>query len=329
EHVVAARPTIQRAAYGLDVRASKNSYVDRAIKLWKTNPGMSLTDFATDLLRTIDKELKSHGVPLFGWTFVSGAGAAGIFDSKDWKVKVNVSQFSSRATATTLRDLTTAEITEIVGTLYHEARHTDQDVLIIRSLLDQKKSVDQIFAATSMRKDVIEAVAKTTYRKALDADQRTHAGRMFDVMYGIHKEFLEFLMRHSAAVDGLGQLAQQGSSLAGASPHVTTLRTWQTSVLQPKLKQLTAIKKATSAEKALLLGLQKVDSSLTSLWAGWTTVTGTKNPDPADVDDVRDAAAAAVTAIIDDTYKKLEGEADAFRVEGDIKRAFTQKAAKR
>ena len=145
-----------------------------------------------------------------------------------------------------------AEVTDVVGTLYHESRHTDQDVLIIRTLLDQKKTPAQIFAATKIRKDVIKAVNATKYADALDPDQIAHAGRMFDVMYGAHKEFLEFLMHHSAAFDGLSALAEPNSTLAPAAPHIKTLATWQSGVLQPKLKQMTAMKSPTPVEAALL-----------------------------------------------------------------------------
>jgi hypothetical protein len=325
--VVAAAPVVQRRSYGLDIKVSQDRYVDQAVKLWKTQPGMSLTDFAEAMLQTIAVELKGYGVPFFGWKFMSAAGAAGIFDSKAWKVKVNVSKFSSRTTPRTLKDLTVAEVTDVVGTLYHESRHTDQDVLIIRVLLDQKKTVAQIFAETKIRKDVIKAVSATKYTGTLDADQIAHAGRMFDVMYGAHKEFLEFLMHHSAAFEGLDTLAAPSSKLSDATAHIKTFGTWQSAVLQPKLKQMTAMKKPTPVETALLKRLQNVDTSLTDLMAGWKKVAGAKKPAQADVDDVRDLAADARDAIMD-TYVNLEGEQDAIRVEGDIKAAFTQKVAK-
>lgn len=327
EPVAAAAPVVQRLSYGLDKQTSQDKYVDQAVKLWTTQPGMSLKNFAKAMLTTIAVELKGYGVPFFGWTFVSGAGASGFFDSKAWKVQVNVSKFSSRTTPKTLKDLTVAEVTEVVGTLYHESRHTDQDVLIIRVQLDQKKTVEQIFADTKIRKDVIKAVSAAKYTDPLDADQIAHARRMFDVMYGAHKEFLEFLMRNSAAFEGLDTLAAPTSKLSAAAAHIKTFATWQSAVLQPKLKQMKAMKNPTPVETALLQRLQMVDTSLTDLMAGWKKVAGAKNPIQADVDDVRDLAADARDAIFD-AYVKLEGEQDAIRVEGEIKAAFTPKVAK-
>jgi hypothetical protein len=60
--------------------------------------------------------------------------------------------------------------------------------------------------------------------------------------------------------------------------------------------------------------------------AGWKKV-GVKKPVQADVDSVRQLAADAKDTIVD-AYVNLEGEQDAFRLEGEIKAAFTQKVAK-
>jgi hypothetical protein len=318
-------PVVQRATYGLDKPASQNTYVAQAVKLWQTQPGMSLTNFADTLMKTIAVEMKTIGVPLFGWKLGSNAGAAGIFDSQAWKVMVNEAKFSTRKSAKVLKDLTLAEVTEVVGTLYHESRHTDQDVLIIRVLLDQKKTPAQIFSATKIRKDVIKAVAGTKYTQALDPDQIAHAGRMFDVMYGAHKQLLDFLIHHSDAFDALDALAAATSTLAPDVPHIKTFATWQSGVLQPKLKQMTAMKSPTPVEAALLPRLQSVDSELTALMAAWKKVASAKKPAASDLDDVRQSAGDTRDAITD-AYVNLEGEADAFRVEGAVKAAFGQAA---
>jgi hypothetical protein len=326
--VVAAAPVVQRRAYGLENQTSQNTYVDAAVKLCRTRPGMSVRDFVDATLQTIAGELKANGVPLFSWTFVSGAGAAGVFDSEAWAVKVNISKFSSRVTPTVLRDLTLDEITEVVGTLYHESRHTDQDVLIIRSLLDQKKTPKQIHAETKIRKDVITAVSATTYAAPLDADQIAHAGRMYDVMYGAHKEFLEFLIHHSDAYDGLDSLSAPTSTPSAAAAHIATLAAWRSAGLQPHVKRMTAIKRRTSTDTALLQRLQAVDGSLSALMTVWKRVTGAKKPAQADLDSLRDLAGDARDAIAA-TYVNLEGELDAFRVEAQVKAGFTKKVATR
>lgn len=324
QQIVTAAPVVQRVPYGLDKQPSQDKYVNQAVKLWQTRPQLALVDFAEAMMQTIAAELKAAGVPFFGWTFGSSTGASGMFDSKAWKVRVNVAKFSGRGTPKVLKDLTPDEVADVIGTLYHESRHTDQDVLIIRTMLDQKKTVGQIFSATGIRKDVIKAISTTTFADPLDADQIAHAGRMFDVMYGAHKELLEFLMLHSAAFDGLTALAEPASKLSAAATHLKTFGSWQTAVLQPKLKQLGKLSKPTPVETALLQRLQTIDTTVTALRAGWTKTTGAKKkPSQAESDSVRQLASDAKDAVAD-AYVNLEGEKDAFRVEGEIASAFSQ-----
>ncbi|AEE46406.1 hypothetical protein [Cellulomonas fimi] len=320
------RPVVQRKEYGLDEQPRQDRYVDTAVRLWRTQRSMPIGDFVAAVMTAVQAELTAAGVPLFGWVPVTGAGAAGVFDSAAWKVKVNVAKFTSRLVPKTLGDLTPAEVTEVVGTLFHESRHADQDVLVIRSLLDQKRTPQQIHAATKIRKDVIQAVRATRSATPLDPDQVAHAGRMFDVMYGTHKELLTFLMAHSAAVEGIDRLSLPTSRPADAARHVATLTTWQTSVLRPKLRRMAAAKAPTPVETALQQRLAQVDSELTALSAAWRKVAGARRPGADDVDDLRQAAGDTHAAITD-AYTHLESEADAFRVEGEVTTAFAARIA--
>ena len=77
------------------------------------------------------KDLLSQGVPELNWKILSGPGPNGLFDQKKWRVNIYPSAFSERKVKT-VGDLNQDEVREIVGTLYHESRHTDQDVLIVR-----------------------------------------------------------------------------------------------------------------------------------------------------------------------------------------------------
>ncbi|GIG22985.1 hypothetical protein Cch01nite_37090 [Cellulomonas chitinilytica] len=323
-----AAPVVQRAPYGLEKQPVQDKYVDQAVKLRKTQPDMALKEFVDTLMAPIAAELKASGVPFFAWTFVTGDGALGEFNSKTWLVEVNVSKFSKRpgVTPTLVKHLTDDEVTEVVGTLYHESRHTDQDLLVIRSLLDQKKSPAQIVATTTIRKDVVDAIKATRFTTKLDPAQVAHAGRMFDVMYGAHREFLTFLMAHADAYEALGKLAETGSTLSPAAPHIPTFARWQPAVVQPKIKKLAAIKKPTQVEKDLLAGYRAVDKGLTALLGDWKTA-AKKSPTPDEVDNVR-VSAEDTRKAMQAVYENLESEADAFRVEGLVKTAFGTKLAK-
>lgn len=325
----AAQPVaVQRAAYGLDLQPSRDRYVDQAAQLYRTNKQMPIDDFVKAVMTTIAGELKAAGVPLFGWTPVSDGGAAGTFDSEIWKVKINTARFTASGTVpVVLDDLSPKELTEVVGTLYHESRHADQDVVIIRSLLDKGRTPAQVHAATKMPIAVVDAVKRTTYAAPLDPDQVAHAERMFDVMYGAHKELLELLVRDSAAFGGLDELAQRGSVLADGAPHVAVFTSWQSGVLQPKLKRMAATKSPTPLEKALRPRLQAIDGAISALAAAWGKLTRAKRPSAADGAAVRTQAGKVRDAVFS-TYKSLEGEVDAFRVEAKVKAAFGKKIAK-
>lgn len=323
-----ARPVVQRAAYGLDLQPSQDRYVDQAARLYRSNKRMPIDDFVKAVMTTIAGELKAAGVPHFAWALVSGDGAAGAFDSEHWKVLVNTAKFrEGDVPPTVLGDLTPQQVTEVVGTLYHESRHADQDVVIIRSLLDQRQSPAQIHATTKMPLTVVEAVKATTYPTPLDPDQVAHAGRMFDVMYGAHRELLQLLMQSSDAFGGLDELAQPDSVLADGAPHVAVFTTWQRNVLQPKLTRMAAARNPSAAEKALRGRLTTVGAAITGLAAAWAKVARAKRPSTADQAAVRTTAAAVRDAVLA-AYKSLEGEVDAFRVEAKVKAAFGAKIAK-
>jgi len=325
--VAAPAPVVQRAPYGLDVQTSQDTYVAAAADLWKNRPDMPIDEFVAATLKIILAEHKAVGVPAFTWTFVSGKGPSGVFDSRAWQIKVNVSKFSSRLVPKILKDLTPAELTEVVGTLYHEARHADQDVLVVRTLLDQRKTPKQVVAATGIHKDVVKKVSGTKFAAAVDPDQKVQAGLMFDVMYGTHRQFLDFLMKHPDTLDVLEALAAPRSTFSAAAPLVKALTTWHPSVLVPKVNKLKALTSPTPVEAALAKRLEDLEVAYSDLLSSWKRVAAAKTPDPVDVADTRDAARSAKDAF-GDVYQNLESEADAARVEARIKTAFAARLAK-
>ena len=162
-------PVVQRrpaGEYGLDVPAREHAYVKQAVTLWRTQKHLSLRDFASMLpeARSV-ADLKRQGVPEVTWNWAT-LGAAGRFNSELWVIDVDVGAFgATKAVKPTVNDLTPAEVTEVVGTLYHEARHADQDVLIIRQLLAAKVPARLIVDRTKIRDDVVSAVKRTTYSR--------------------------------------------------------------------------------------------------------------------------------------------------------------------
>ena len=311
--------------YGLAGVGSRNKYVTAAVQLWKTQKGMSLEEFANTLMKAIETDLLSQGVPKVQWQISPGLGVSGSFDQRSWVVKIDPDAFSESEAVTKVGDLTLPEVQEIVGTLYHESRHLDQDVLIIRTLLDQKKAVKEIFQLTKIPESIINKVKATTFKTPLDKAQVAHAKLMFAVMYGEHSELLTFLVENSESVGKVQSLVSASSAkdLKDAEPHVDKLAEWAKNILAPKVKKLEAGKKGGRLEAQLkqdLAALNRLTAKLLNAFSA-----ARKNPQASTLNDLQKRTQAWQVQLFA-AYRKLEGEKDAFRVEELVKQAFQKEA---
>ena len=324
--------TIQRQPgtdYGLAEVGSQNKYVAEAIRLWRNQKSMKVEDFADALMKAVEADLLSQGVPEFKWQMDSALGVSGEFDSEKWVVKINPSKFSEQK-VTTVQDLKLEEVKEVVGTLYHESRHADQDALIVRVLLDQKTPVKEIAKETKIPERIIkevEANSTSNIKSPLDKARVAHANRMFEVMYGKHKELLTFLMENSQSVEGVQQLvdARNADDLKDAKPHVEKLAEWAKNVLEPKVKKLAADKKLGSLEAQLKQDLDALSQATTKLLAAFDTAFKIKDPTEASLENLRHRADEWQKRLFA-AYKNLEGEKDALRIEALVKEAFEKEA---
>ena len=157
-------PVVQRrkappGEYGLDAPALEGAYAKDAVTLWRTQKDLLLKEFAEKLLALVVGALKHPGVPdvTMGWATL---GTAGLFSSARWMIDLDLAEFKPGAAASSkVGDLSFDQAKEIIGTIYHEARHADQNILVIRQLLDAKVPVADIKARTKIRGDVVDAVS--------------------------------------------------------------------------------------------------------------------------------------------------------------------------
>ena len=322
-------PTIQRQTgtdYGLATPSSQNKYVAEAVRLWTTKKTMKINDFVDSLMGTIKTDLLSQGVPEFNWKILSGPGPNGLFSQKQWRVNIYPSAFSERK-INTVGDLTLPEVTEIVGTLYHESRHADQDVLVIRVLLDQKKSVQDIVKDTQIPLRIVNAVKATKFKTPPDAAQVAHATRAFAVMYGAHKELIQFLVTNEKVVPGVQNLvaAKSANDLKKAAPHLKKWAAFSTTVLEPKVKALNALKTPGAQEAQLKQDLGALVAATPKLVAELDSASKMKAPTEDDLEDLHNAAEEWQGKFFV-AYKNLESEKDAFAIEEPVKKAFEKGA---
>lgn len=319
-------PTIQRQTgtnYGLAGATSQNKYVAEAVKLWTTNKSMKIEDFVDALMNAIKTDLLSQGVPEFTWKMSRGSGLSGSFDSEHWIVNIDPDAFGSGQTITQVKDLSLKEVQDVVGTLYHESRHTDQDLLIIRVLLDQKKPVKDIVQETRIPQRIVDKVNTTKFKAPPDTAQVAHATRMFAVMYGQHKELLEFMMKSSQAVGGVQELVNAASAqdLTTAAPHIQTLTDWKNNVLDPKVKQLQTGKTGGPVEAQLKRDLGALNQATADLLAAFAAAGKIKNPTDPALKPLRQKTDQWQKKLFV-AYQNLEGEKDAFAIEESVKKAF-------
>ena len=146
----------------------------------------------------------------------------------------------------------------------------------------------------------------------MNASQKVHAERMYDVMYGAHNQLLTFLMANTGALDAMEKLAEPGSDFAAAAPHVTAFTGWQSSVLQPKVDAMRKSPNLSPTHQRLFNDLDELNTDLLDLADAWRAVADKQRPSGTPAADVR-SAAKGVHEQGTTAYQNLEGEDDAFR----------------
>jgi hypothetical protein len=124
-------------------------------------------------------------------------------------------------------------------------------------------------------------------------------------------------MKESKAVGGVQELvsASDAAALNTAAPHLQTLADWKKNVLEPKVKSLAAGKTGGPLEAQLKRDLGALDQVTANLLAAFTAALKMKKPTEAALSPLRQRADAWQKKLIA-AYENLEGEKDAFAVEG-------------
>jgi hypothetical protein len=325
-------PTIQRKPYGLESAGSIGNYTDHAVKLWKTKKQMSLQDFTSTMMKSIAEELDSHGVPIPGWRLDTGLDTDGEFKQEPWKILINPNKFSDRPNVKTLGDLHEDELTNVVGTFYHEARHADQDFLVARMLAGKGDTVAQIHAKTKIPTKIAKkAVDKKLTNASVDRDQIPGAKILFDTMYGEHKELVEFVVELSGDIQSLQSLARAAAKTADknalhavevkSSNLVTKLQRWST-VFDKKLDVLGKKQQKTALDQQMFNDVTNINKQVKMVITEWKAIRK-----PLVKDDSEDFAQTLEDFLteLEPVYRRLENEKDAFSVEETVKNKLKPK----
>lgn len=140
-----AAQRVQRDLAGLQAAASVESFAQEAVTYCRssTNADKPLTDLADHLMSKVNDSLKAIPSYECSHTF-STTGTTGAFSGGTFSIDINTAAFSERSGITKVSDLNQAEIGEIVDTIYHEARHSEQYFRVARMLAGQGKTASEI-----------------------------------------------------------------------------------------------------------------------------------------------------------------------------------------
>lgn len=93
------------------------------------------------------------------------SGTLGNFDWKVWKIFINMTVFSKRRDISTLGDLKQEEVAQMVDTIYHEARHSEQFFRIAQMRAGEGKSAETIVRNLSIPLEVAQAAVKSPLKE--------------------------------------------------------------------------------------------------------------------------------------------------------------------
>ena len=103
---------------------------------------------AEQIVNLVNKMLADRHLPTCHLELVSGMAANGSFNPKGWRIRISLDQLEKLG------------VERMANTIYHEARHSEQWVMVVRYKHDVLNvPIDQIVKETGMEKSVVESIA--------------------------------------------------------------------------------------------------------------------------------------------------------------------------
>ena len=259
-----AAQRVQRDLAGLAAATSVESFAQEAVNFCRNsaNADKALTALADHLMeqRSTSRSRRSRRTNA-RHTF-STSGTTGAFSGGTFSIDINTAAFSSRPGVTTVKDLNQAEIAEIVDTIYHEARHSEQYFRVARTLAGQGKNASQIATQVGIPNIVAaEAVknplADSTANAAAIAEAQAWQEFIGKGKYVPYKGFVAGLRDTIApAREKLNSSDREGFKTAFAK--VTTIMTGK---IEPLITQVDGLSTKTSADTLVLTDAKAIKTA--------------------------------------------------------------------
>ena len=164
---------------GIGARFAVDQYVGVAHKLQQNWGRLTPFGRAKVLVNAVNFELAHIDVPPVELKMENLDHDAGRFDSESWAMEIDRPHFAGAK-------IDDGAAAENASTIYHEARHAEQDFLVGRMLAGKKMKAAEIAEKFDMRVDVAAAAAKQPLTGA--GEDRRRASKFYESEVGKHAD---------------------------------------------------------------------------------------------------------------------------------------------
>lgn len=314
----------RKSSTGLAAAKATKEFAGAAHDYCQKNKDAALTALADYLMDKVNGMLTMECLHTFG------GSDSGSFNRVTWSIKIGTDHFTKRPNITKVGQLNTAEVAEIVDTIYHEARHSEQYFQIARMKAGEGMKGDDIAKAMSIPPEVAYAAEASPLKGDTKAGKKELAeAKGWEAItvgkYGDYKGRMNTLGGEVKAVweaySGGGNDWNVWMGKIGAK--MATVKTRLDGFFATQKTKIEAIKKKDQLDKTVLKHINAVNKAYDALKTEYDAQLG--NTDLYAPDKLKklilklyDARYAA--------YRDFEHEKDAWATGAAAGKAYSQKA---
>jgi hypothetical protein len=305
----------RKSSSGIAKRRLSKGFGRAAYSFWKdeANKDKPLRDLSDHLMAEVNKLLPFPCL----FNYPGGMGDdSGTFDRTIWMINLNTAGFTTRG-VTKVGELKKGEVADIVDTVYHEARHSEQYFRIARVQAGEGKNPFTIMSDMSIPFMVAFAAAQDPLTEDTKANRRLVAeAREWEQItvgkYGEYKGHVYGIMDDAdAIVAATGVGPDDAAAMAAVGPTITDANNRITGFFDPQQTTIEAIPKRDRDrfDKNVLKRVKKIKAAFKKLKDEYVSqVADPTKVDPLEIEllasELSDAGYAA--------YKAFEHEKDAW-----------------
>lgn len=325
----AAPLSVQRSDTGMAAAAPTSTFTGAVLAYWRSeeNKDKPLQGLGDELIRLVNETLAGLGAPPCNHSYDASADDSGAFVRAIWNIELNTAKFSERA-VTKVGGLNQDEVKDVVDTIYHEARHSEQYFRIARTWAGKGKSAQEIETGMEIPATIAAAAVKAPLKGDTKVNEalieEAGAWEAFTIgKYGNYKENV------AEVRDRMSTIKDKMDAYDGANPE----KTWKkvrveiaaieklfTDFFDKLLADIGALPKQEKADKVVLDDLTKMKAAFGS----FNAEVSKDKPDYDKAEDLRYKLYQARYA----AYRNYSHEADAWAVGGAAGASFEEQAKK-